>query len=76
MRKHILVDVELSEWDDRELTDEMSKRGYVCVSQEDYLGLEFDREDWQFLLELIDKQPENWYTRRIRDKILHARFGI
>jgi hypothetical protein len=76
--KTVTVDVDvffddvIDEMDDQELIDELNSRGYT-VSK----GVEresFDREDWQFLLEMIDKQPEHWYTRRVRDKLMDARF--
>lgn len=66
------VDIDLDEFDDNELIDEMKHRGYLCIKGDEG-GM--DREDWQFLLELIDKQPEHWYTRRIRDKIAALRHG-
>ena len=68
----VFVDDVLEDLDDQELIDELNSRGYT-VSK----GVEresFDREDWQFLLEMIDKQPEHWYTRRVRDKLMDARF--
>jgi hypothetical protein len=68
----VFVDDVLEDLDDQELIDELNSRGYT-VSK----GVEresFDREDWQFLLEMIDKQPEHWYTRRVRDKLMAARF--
>jgi hypothetical protein len=68
----VYVDDVIDEMDDQELIDELNSRGYT-VSK----GVEresFDREDWQFLLEMIDKQPETWYSRRVRDKLMDARF--
>jgi hypothetical protein len=66
------VDIDLDEFDDSELIDEMNQRGYTCI-KEQAAGLE--REDWQFLLEMIDKNPHTWYTLRVRNKLLEARFG-
>lgn len=66
------VEVDLDEWCDNELIEEMKLRGYSCVKG-DEAGME--REDWQFLLEMLDKQPENWYSRRVREKVLGAIHG-
>lgn len=66
------VDIDLDEFDDGELVEEMKLRGYSCVKG-DVSGM--DREDWQFLIELIDTTPTTWYSRRVRDKIMAARYG-
>ena len=67
------VDVYLDEFDDDEIIDELNHRGYYVSKDEPSEG--FDREDWQFLLDLLDKNPETWYTRRVREKVSEARFG-
>lgn len=67
------VDVDLDEFDDDEIVDELEHRGYYV--SKDNPSEDFDREDWQFLLEILDKTPENWYTRRVRDKIFQARYS-
>jgi hypothetical protein len=66
------VEVDLDEWCDEELIEEMRLRGYSCIKG-DEVGM--NREDWQFLLELIDKIPDTWYSRRVRDKIMAVRHG-
>ena len=66
------VDIDLVEFDDSELIDEMKHRGYACIKGDEG-GI--DREDWQFLIEMLDKNPETWYTRRIREKLMVARHG-
>lgn len=66
------VDIDLDEFDDRELVEEMNQRGYTCIKGTE-AGL--DREDWQYLIEMLDKQPETWYSRRVRDKLMAARHG-
>ena len=66
------VDIDLDEFDDSELIDEMNQRGYACI-KETKAGL--DREDWQYLIEMLDKQPVTWYTRRVRDKLMVACHG-
>jgi hypothetical protein len=66
------VDIDLDEFDDRELVEEMKHRGYSCAKG-DVSGM--DREDWQFLIELIDETSATWYSRRVRDKLMAARHG-
>jgi hypothetical protein len=66
------VEVDLDLWTDEELIEEMRLRGYSCIKG-DEVGM--DREDWQFLLEVIDSQPANWFTRRVRDKVVEACYG-
>ncbi len=66
------VNVDLSEWNNDELIEEMKYRGYVCLEGQTQ---GFDREDWDLLLRMIDSQPENWETRRVRDKIASVRYG-
>jgi hypothetical protein len=68
----VYVDDVINEADDQELIDELNRRGYT-VSKGTEGGL--DREDWQFLIEILDKQTETWYTRRVRDKLMAARHG-
>lgn len=64
------VEVDLDEFTDVELIDEMNMRGYACI-QDKEAG--FDRDDWDLLLDLIDKTPETVYTRRTREKLMNAR---
>jgi len=70
----VYIDEVLDELSDKELLEELKERGYTAVRTEGYEAL-FDREDWQYLLEIVDKQPVTWYTRRVRDKLLEARFS-
>lgn len=72
--KTVTVDVDLDEFEDDELIEEMKSRGYVCIASD--AGGDFEREDWQFLLEMLDKNLETWYTRRIRNKITGALYGV
>lgn len=67
------VDIDIDEFDDEEMIEEMRDRGYVCIKSDG--GGNFDREDWKYLLEMLDKTEETWYTRRIREKLLTARFS-
>jgi hypothetical protein len=71
---YVDVEVDLFEWDDEELIAELNSRGYTVKKDADVVEA-FEREDWQFLLEMLDKNPQTWYTRRVRDKLLEARFG-
>jgi hypothetical protein len=65
------VDIDIDDFDDDELINELDSRGYTCLKSVDIS--DFDREDLQFLLELLDKIEETWYTRRVRDKLLRVR---
>ena len=70
----VYIDDVINEADDEQLIDELNSRGYTVTKDADFVeGLE--REDWQFLLEMLDKNPQTWYTRRVRDKVSEARFG-
>jgi hypothetical protein len=69
----VYVDDVINEMDDQELIDELNSRGYTV--SKDVERESFDREDWHFLLEMLDKQQANWYNRRVRDKLLEACHG-
>ena len=72
----VYVDDVINEMDDQELIDELKDRGYTVTKTKDTADVEaFEREDWQFLLEMLDKNPQTWYTCRVRDKVSEARFG-
>jgi hypothetical protein len=68
----ITVDVYLDEFNEDDIVNELEHRGYYVSKDTPSEG--FDREDWQFLLDLLDKQPETWYTRRVREKLSESRF--
>jgi hypothetical protein len=70
----VYVDDVINEMDDQELIDELNSRGYTVTKDADVVKV-FEREDWQFLIEMIDKNPQTWYTRRVREKLSEARFG-
>ena len=70
---YIDVDIDLDEFDDDELTDELEHRGYF-VSKE-ATPTSFDMEDWKLLLEIVDTVPETVYTRRVREKLMNQRWG-
>ena len=69
----VYVDDVIDEMDDQDFIDILESRGYT-VSKDPEREL-FDREDWHFLIEMIDKNTETWYTRRVRDKLMEACFG-
>jgi hypothetical protein len=78
MRKSIETwvefDVELDDFDDDELAEELELRGYV-VTKDAPQDAEFDRYDWILLQELIDQQPRNYELDRLREKVMFARFA-
>ena len=59
------VDVELNDFDDDDLIDELQDRGYVVGNQ----ILDFTREEVLFLEELIEKLPYSPLVRNIQDKL-------
>ena len=69
----VYVDDVINEMDDQDFIDILEGRGYT-VSKEPEREW-FDREDWHFLLDMLDKQESNWYNRRVRDKLMEACFG-
>ena len=76
MRKSVetLVDIDLDEFNDDELAEELQNRGYV-VTKDAPQDAEFDRYDWILLQELIDQQPRNYELDRLREKVMFARFA-
>jgi len=71
---YVDVDVDLDDFDDGELVDELEHRGYQ-VFKEGRDAESFDRYDWQMLLELIDCQTRTIELDRVREKILGARYA-
>ena len=69
---YVTVDVDLDEFDNDELVEEVKARGYTVVEEE---VEKFDMEDWKLLLEIIDTVPETVYTRRVREKLMDQRWG-
>jgi len=70
----VYIDDIINEADDEQLINELVSRGYTVTKDTDVVEA-FEREDWQFLLEMLDKNPQTWYTRRVREKVSEARFG-
>ena len=69
----VYVDDVINDMDDQDLIDELNSRGYTVTKDPERES--FDREDWHFLLDMLDKQESNWYNRRVRDKLMEACFG-
>jgi hypothetical protein len=65
------VDVDLEEFTDEEMIADLECRGYKIVKESDQV---LEREDVIYLIELLDKNENTWYTRRIRDKLVELRF--
>jgi hypothetical protein len=70
----VYIDDVINEADDEQLIDELNSRGYTVTKDADVVEA-FEREDWQFLLEMLDNNPQTWYTLRVREKLMEARFG-
>lgn len=74
---YISIDVELDEFDDDEIIEELKGRGYY-VEKGGVDTNEFDREDLNILLELVDtwatSQPR-YMKMRIEDKLKNLRWG-
>ena len=71
---YVTVDVELDEFDDDELVEEVKSRGYTILEEESEVK-KFEMEDWKLLLEIVDTVPETVYTRRVREKLMNQRWG-
>ena len=69
------VDVDLDEFDNDELVEELESRGFN-VSSEPILEIDaLDKYELDFLLELVDKNNKDVYTNRVRDKLHALRHG-
>jgi len=66
--KYIEVPVSLDQWSDEELLAELKQRDQSFIYG-------FDNEDYEYLLKLVDKMPSDWYTNRVREKLLIGRYG-
>ena len=72
---YVTVDVDLNEFDDDELIEELEHRGFN-VSSDPILEMDaLDKYELDFLLELVDKNNTNVYTNRVRDKLHMLRHG-
>ena len=72
---YVEVEVDLDEWDDDELAEELRERGWFVSQLND--GVEqFQREDFDLLLSLVDSSSIPLYTKStLREKLLVARLG-
>ena len=69
------VDVDLDEFDNDELVEELESRGFN-VSSELIPEIDaLDKFELDFLLELVDKNNKDVYTNRVRDKLHTLRHG-
>lgn len=71
--KTIETYVDLDEFDDDELIEELKNRGYTVLA-ESAVDVALSNEDLEYLLTLLDKQDRNWYNNRVRDKIFDLRY--
>ena len=69
----VFVDDVIDEMDDQDCIDILESRGYTVTK--DVERELFDREDWHFLLNMLDRNAQTWYTRRVRDKLMEACHG-
>jgi hypothetical protein len=71
------VDVDLDEFGDEEIVRELKARGYYVQkkSLKEVMGWDdkLDDDDLDLLLELVDKNNNNVYTNRVRDKLHRQR---
>ena len=68
------VDVDLDEFDDDGLVEELEHRGYN-VSKNPIEMDALDKYALDFLLDLVDKNNKDVYTNRVRDKLHTLRHG-
>ena len=67
------VDVDLGNFALKDLIIEVENRGYIVEHAEGYMEV-LDNEDLSFVLSMLDTIPENWFTKRLRDKFLFLRY--
>jgi hypothetical protein len=69
------VEVDLDDFTDDDLVEELKFRGYIAEPEDNYVSEQhLDKFDLEFLIETIDKQEQTWYTRTVRDKLHKLRF--
>ena len=69
------VDIDLDEISSDDLIEELTDRNYLVSGNKSGENIGFTTEDLKLLIEIIDQTPETIYTRRVRDKLMRARFG-
>ena len=73
--EYVDIDVDLDEWDDDELAEELRDRGWF-VSKINVGVEKFEREDFDLLMDLVDNSSNPLYTKStLREKLLGARYG-
>ena len=74
VESYVEIEVDLDEWDDNELAEEMRERGWFVSQLND--GVEsFQREEFDLLLSLVDSSNIPLYAKStLREKLLGARF--
>jgi len=75
VESYVEVEVDLDEWNDDELAEELRERGWF-VSKVDTGVEKFQREDFDLLIGLVDTSNNPLYTKStLREKLLGARYG-
>lgn len=64
------VEVDVNNFDDDELIDELESRGYKCISKNDFDDEQISKQDLLVIINLLDHDVRNWEHRRIRDKLM------
>lgn len=70
------VEVDINEFDDDELIDELESRGYKCISKDDFDDEQVSRQDLLVIVNLLDHDVRNWEHRRIRDKLMGSYLSL
>ena len=69
------VDINLDEFDDDEIVEELEARGYY-VQKESFEFNKLDKYDLDFMLDLVNTSDNPLYTKStLREKLLGARYG-
>lgn len=70
------VDVDLDEFDDDEIAEELESRGYEVSKEPKYRPEALDKYEVEYLLELVDKAEKKHYNHyTLREKLHHLRWG-
>lgn len=70
------VDVDLDEFSDDELVEEMESRGFDVSKEIKYRPDALDKYEVDYLLELVDKAEKKHYNHyTLREKLHHLRWG-
>ena len=71
------VDVDLDQFDDDELAEELESRGYFVSKDPSIAKPEaLDKYEVEYLLDLVDKSEKKYYTHyTLREKLNNLRWG-